>query len=174
MARGPIRLTGRESPFGEEDIIVSKTDPVGRITYANDVFCRVSGYALAELLGKPHSIIRHPDMPRCAFKLCWDTLKSGNEFFAYVLNAARNGDHYWVYAHITPSHDANGALVGYHSNRRKPAASQVVKIAEIYRELLRIERAAPDSNRGMAEAFARLQEILRQEGVTYDKFVWTL
>jgi PAS domain S-box-containing protein len=94
MTREHVRPTGRESPFNDEEIIVSKTDQHGRITYANDVFARVSGYELVELLGKPHSIIRHPAMPRCVFKLVWDTLKAGDEIFGYVLNLARNGDHY--------------------------------------------------------------------------------
>ena len=76
--------TNRESPFDENEIIVSKTDPRGRITYANDVFARVSQYSIAELLGAPHSIVRHPEMPRCVFKLLWDTIESKQEIFAYA------------------------------------------------------------------------------------------
>ena len=97
------RPTGREISFGEDEIIVSKTDTRGVITYSNTVFQRVSGYTEEELQGKPHSIIRHPDMPRCVFRLLWDTVQSGHELFAYVLNLAKNGDGYWVFAHITPS-----------------------------------------------------------------------
>ena len=95
--------SNRESPFDENEIIVSKTDTRGRITYANDVFSRVSRFGVAELLGAPHSIIRHPDMPRCVFKLLWDTIQAKQEIFAYVVNMAKNGDHYWVFAHVTPS-----------------------------------------------------------------------
>jgi PAS domain S-box-containing protein len=86
--------SGAERSFDEKDIIVSKTDLQGRITYANHVFVQVSGYSEAELLGQPHSIIRHPDMPRAVFKLLWDTLESGHEVFAYVNNMASNGDNY--------------------------------------------------------------------------------
>ena len=74
--------TGREAGFGEEEIIVSKTDEKGRIPYANDVFLRVSAYSLNEVVGAPHSIIRHPEMPRCVFKLFWDTIAAGKEIFA--------------------------------------------------------------------------------------------
>ena len=82
MARIEVAPSGRESPFGEDEIIVSKTDLKGRITYANDVFLRVSAYSLNEVVGAPHSIIRHPEMPRCVFKLFWDTIAAGKEIFA--------------------------------------------------------------------------------------------
>ena len=86
--------TGREVSFATDEITVSKTDLHGRITYANDVFVRVSGYSERELLGAPHSILRHPAMPRSVFKLLWDTIGQGDEVFAYVLNLAKNGDAY--------------------------------------------------------------------------------
>lgn len=115
----------------DDELIVSKTDLKGRITYANDVFLRVANLAPREALGAPHSLIRHPDMPRCVFKLLWDTIESGEEIFAYVINLAGNGDHYWVFAHVTPSFDASGRMVGYHSNRRRPSAEQIAKIVPI-------------------------------------------
>ncbi len=164
MARQIITPTGRESRFGEQEIIVSKTDLKGRLTYVNDVFLRVSHYQAHELLGQPHSIIRHPDMPRCVFKLLWDTIQAKDEIFAYVLNMARNGDHYWVFAHVTPSFNAAGDIVGYHSNRRKPDPDQIVKIAPLYRVLLEIERQAADSTQGMQHSYERLQAELPTEG----------
>ena len=100
--------TGREVRFDEEELIVSKTDAQGRITYCNDVFIRISGYTERELLGAPHSLIRHPDMPRAVFKLLWDTIASGEECFAYVVNRAKSGDHYLVRAHLTPPLHARG------------------------------------------------------------------
>lgn len=87
-------VTGKEVFFKPEEIIVSKTDLKGRITYANRVFLDISGFTEAELLGKPHSILRHPEMPRCVFKLLWDTIQNGSEIFAYVINRCKNGDHY--------------------------------------------------------------------------------
>ena len=104
-----MHLTGVERFFDKDEIIVSKTDLKGRMTYCNDVFLRIAGYTEQELLGQPHSIIRHPDMPRCVFKLLWDTIGAGKEIFAYVINRAKNGDHYWVLAHVTPSRDPDDA-----------------------------------------------------------------
>jgi PAS domain-containing protein len=92
MSAKRIEPTGRESFFGDEEIIVSKTDVKGRITYANDVFLRVSHYPAKNLLGQPHSIIRHPEMPRTVFRLLWETIEAGSEIFAYVLNMAANGE----------------------------------------------------------------------------------
>jgi len=121
-----VEPTNTEIFFEEDDIIVSKTDLKGRITYANQTFCRIAGYSEAELLGQPHSIIRHPDMPRAVFKLLWDTLVEGREIFAYVKNMAKNGIYYWVFAHVTPSYDDNRNVIVFHSStsrarsRRRP------------------------------------------------------
>lgn len=174
MSARRIEPTGRESPFGDEEIIVSKTDVKGRITYANDVFLRVAGYSARDILGQPHSIIRHPDMPRAVFKLLWETIEAGNEIFAYVLNMASNGDHYWVFAHVTPSFDAAGKIVGYHSNRRKPEPAQIAKIAPLYRTLLDEERAAPDRKVGMNRTYDRLVAELQAKGVSYDQFAFSI
>lgn len=87
-------LTGVAQLLDENDIIVSKTDPKGTITYVNNVFLSISGYAESEMLGAPHSAIRHPFMPRAVFKFMWDTLKAGEEIFAYVINRCKNGDHW--------------------------------------------------------------------------------
>jgi len=174
MSKKKIEPTGRESPFGEDEIIVSKTDLKGRITYANDVFLRVAGFTATEILGQPHSIIRHPDMPRCVFKLLWDTIEARGEIFAYVLNLAANGDHYWVFAHVTPSFDAAGNVIGYHSNRRKPEGSQVAKIAPIYRALREREERAADRKQGMQQSFDDLTAHLRAQGIPYDEFVFSL
>jgi PAS domain S-box-containing protein len=174
VTRHSARPTGRESPFGADEIIVSKTDLKGRITYANDVFLRVSGYAAQEIIGQPHSIIRHPEMPRCVFKLLWDTIQARGEIFAYVLNLAKNGDHYWVFAHVTPSFDAAGAIVGYHSNRRKPTQTQADKAAALYRTLLDEERRAADRKIGLQHSHDRLVADLRAKGLAYDEFVFSL
>lgn len=155
-------------------MIVTKTDLKGRITYANDVFLRVAQFSGKECLGQPHRIIRHPDMPRAVFKLLWETIEAGGEIFAYVLNTASSGDHYWVFAHVTPSFDAAGIIIGYHSNRRKPMPAQVAKIAPLYRALLEDERAAPDRKIGMNQTYHRLVADLRAKGMSYDQFVFSI
>jgi len=174
VAKTVVTPTGIESRFAEEELIVSKTDLKGRITYANDVFLRVAHMSLKEALGAPHSIIRHPDMPRCVFKLLWDTLQAKKEIFAYVLNLARNGNHYWVFAHVTPSFDANQNIIGYHSNRRKPDAAQIAKVMPLYDALLAEENRFENSKEGMGSAYAMLAALLHEKGVDYDEFVFSI
>lgn len=165
---------GREVTFANDEIIVSKTDLHGRITYANDVFLRVSGYSEAELLGAPHSILRHPGMPRSVFKLLWDTIENGDEIFAYVLNMSRNGDGYWVFAHVTPSYDARGTHVGYHSNRRVPYGDALAKVKPLYEAVLKAEQAVPDRKASVEAGMAMLSGLLAQHGITYSQFVFSL
>lgn len=174
MARSDVHLTGVERTFGRDEIIVSKTDLKGRIIYANEVFLSIAGYSEREILGQPHNAIRHPAMPRCVFKLLWDTIQSGSEIFAYVLNRAKNGDHYWVLAHVTPTFDGQGNIVSYHSNRRSPKRESVTKAEALYNELLAIEAAHEDRKQGMEASFKALVDKLQALGVPYDEFVFAL
>jgi PAS domain S-box-containing protein len=174
VRRTSVTPTGREVTFGEDEIIVSKTDLAGVITYANDVFLRVAGYEESEVLGKPHNMIRHPDMPRCVFRLLWESLERGEEIFAYVMNMAKNGDHYWVFAHVTPSVDATGRTVGYHSNRRVPYPDALPKVQALYRDLRAVERAAADAPSAIAASTRMLGERLATLGIDYDRFVFSL
>ena len=166
--------TGRERSFGVDEIIVSKTDLAGRITYANDVFLTVSGYTEAEILGQPHSVLRHPDMPRCVFKLLWDTLKEEREIFAYVLNLNAHGDGYWVFAHVTPSYDPAGQLVGYHSNRRVPYPDALQKVRPLYEELRSVERRHSQPKEACQAGFDHLVSLLTKQGIDYSQFVFGL
>lgn len=166
--------TGNERTFGEEEIIVSKTDTNGRITYANDVFLRIASYTEAEVIGQPHSIIRHPDMPRCVFQLLWSTIASGKEIFAYVVNMAKNGDHYWVLAHVTPTFDGAGKIVGFHSNRRTPDRAALAAIQPLYRELLDVERRFAAKTEQISHSKALLESVLAKRGVAYDELMFTL
>lgn len=174
MAKYSVQPTGRERTFGRDEIIVSKTDLKGRITYCNDVFRRVAGYEEHELLGQPHSIIRHPDMPRCVFKLLWDTIEAKGEIFAYVKNMCHNGDHYWVLAHVTPSLAADGSILGYHSSRRLPNPAAVATIEGIYRDLKAVEDKPDNRKDGMTAAYDHLVGLLKSQGVGYDQFVLSL
>ncbi len=160
--------------FGEDEIIVSKTDLRGVITYANDVFCRVSGYTMRELLGAPHSLIRHPAMPRIVFKLVWDRIESGKEIFGYVINMAKNGDFYWVLAHVTPSFDESGKIVGFHSNRRTPTPSAIAVIEPVYAALLAEENKHESKAAGMAASLKLLTAKLAELGLSYDQLVFKL
>jgi PAS domain S-box-containing protein len=167
-------LTGKELSFDTQDVIVSKTDLKGIITYANDVFMHISGFSEEELLGAPHSILRHPDMPRCVFKFLWTTIAAGTEVFAYVLNRARSGDHYWVLAHVTPTFDHGGKIIGYHSNRRVPERTAIAKIAPIYASLLSVEKSCADKEEGLNKSMKALVDFVGSTGMDYSELVFTL
>lgn len=172
--RDAVRPTGRERAFAADELIVSKTDLRGIITYANDVFLRVSDYPLDDVLGQPHNLIRHPEMPRAVFKLLWDTLGARQEVFAYINNLAADGGHYWVLAHVTPSYDASGTVVGYHSNRRRPARGAVQRVLPLYQRLLAEERRHPNARSAVAASSALLDEVLAEHGQGYEQFIWSI
>jgi PAS domain S-box-containing protein len=173
MAR-TITPTQHEVFFDKSDIIVSKTDLKGRITYANRPFLDISGYRSAEVIGAPHSIIRHPDMPRAIFRLLWDTVGDGQEIFAFVKNMTKSGDHYWVLAHVTPSRNASGEVVGFHSNRRVPNRARLDGVfIPLYAELSRIERGHANAKEGLLASSKHLADTLTKRGTSYDEFVFT-
>lgn len=171
MAHKDRSLTGIERTFPEDELIVSKTDKSGRITYVNDIFMSVSGYAESEVIGQPHNIVRHPDTPRCLFKLMWDMLGRGEEVFVYVNNRAKNGDHYWVLAHVTPDLGPQGDISGFHSNRRVPRRDAVEKLLPLYKRLLDIERGHANDKEGLEASSRLLNRILGDEGKKYDEFI---
>lgn len=166
--------TQTERSFDDDEIIVSKTDTKGRILYANDVFCRVGQYSEKELIGQPHSILRHPDMPRCVFKLLWQRIKAGEEIFAYVKNLAKTGEYYWVLAHVTPDIGPDGAITGYHSNRRSPHDSAIQVIEPIYAALLAEEARHDDRNAAIQAGTALLEATLAKVGKSYDEFIFSI
>jgi len=110
----------KEVVLREGEFIVSKTDLKSYITYGNQYFITVSGWKEEELLGKNHNILRHPDMPQSAFKVLYEHIENGKEWFGFVKNLRKDGGYYWVFANISPSYDSNGKMVGYYSVRRKP------------------------------------------------------
>lgn len=162
-----IRETENELYFDESLYIVSKTDTQGKITYANDLFIAMSGYSERELIGAPHNIIRHPDMPRAVFKLLWDRIQAGGEIFAYVKNRAKSGKCYWVYTYVTPMIDTKTSkIIGYHSVRRSPERKGVEAIEPIYRKMLSAEKTG-----GMQVSLQLLETTLSQAKVSYDTFI---
>ena len=171
MTKRPVPLD-EEIKFSVDEIIVSKTDLKGRITYANDVFCRVAEMSVADVLGKPHNVIRHPDMPRSIFKLLWDTLQKGEEIFAYVKNMSATGKYYWVLAHVTPSFDEAKNIVGYHSNRRFPNASGINGVTPLYQKLISEENKHSSPKDGLEKSYQLLLESVRETGKSYDEFIW--
>ncbi len=153
----------------ENDFIVSKTDTKGRITYVNKIFMDMAEYSEEELLGKPHSIIRHPDMPKSVFKLLWDRIQNKEEIFAYVLNKTKNNNSYWVYANVTTSLDVHGNIIGYFSVRRKPSQKALDAIIPLYKQMLDAERHG-----GIQAGTQILTDLLHKEGISYDELIISL
>jgi len=169
-----LNLAGTERKLQADELIVSKTDLTGRITYANDVFLDIADYKLKDVLNEPHSVIRHDMMPRCVFQLLWEKLQAGEEMFAYVVNATKYGDYYWVYAHVTPSVNSEGEVTSYHSNRRSPSPEAIEVISSLYETLLKEERSHKNRKDGQKAGYALLNKILEEKGVSYDEFVISL
>lgn len=162
--------TSKELVMQETDIIVSKTDTKGRLTYGNEKFIEFSGFAEADLLGQQHNIVRHPDMPRGIFKFLWDNISQGKELFAYVKNMSKDGSFYWVMANVTPDYDASGKIVGYFSVRRAVSRSAIQTIDNLYRQMLEAEKQA--GARDACDASLNLlSQILQEKGMTYEQFI---
>lgn len=155
--------------MAEHDFIVSKTDLKGIITYANRIFMEMAEYSEEELLGQPHNILRHEDMPKAVFKLLWDTIAAGEEIFAYVINKTKKGNDYWVYANVSPSFDENGKIVGYYSVRRMPNQKAIEIVKPIYKAMLDAERTG-----GMEASTKILLDLLNEKGVGYNELIISL
>jgi PAS domain S-box-containing protein len=140
--------------------IVSETDEKGKITFCNDYFIEVCGYTSDELIGKPHSIIRHPDMPRVVFKLLWETISQGKNINAVVKNLAKDGRYYWIFTEFESRRDTDtGKIIGYHAARKSISKFVIEVIAELYKELLKIEK-----EKGMEESEKYLVSFLKEKG----------
>ncbi|MGE0679319.1 MAG: PAS domain-containing protein [Candidatus Binatia bacterium] len=162
MKKVLVTPTQQESVFTLDELFFSTTDKKGLITAGNTVFARVSGYVLSELLGEPHNIVRHPDMPRAVFKIFWDFLEAGKPIAAYVKNMAKDGSYYWVVALAMPIEG------GYLSIRFKPSSALFSVIQDVYMELRaieqKVEKEGSDWKDGMRAALERLSEILATKG----------
>ncbi len=159
--------TDQEIKLSSKRYIVSKTDAKGIILYGNDYFIEISGYSEEELLGKPHSIVRHPDMPKVAFKMMWDRIKEGRNFIAVVKNLSKSGDYYWVVTEFEPKIDAISNEIISHTAFRKAAPQKAIDaMIPIYAKLLEIEEEG-----GMVESEKYLRDFLEENNTTYDDFI---
>jgi len=169
----PKTITNKEKVMSDNDFIVSKTDPKGYITYCNRIFVEMAGWSRFELIGANHNIIRHPDMPKIAFKIAWDLIQNKKEFFGFVKNLRKDGGFYWVFAYITPDLDLNGNIVGYTSFRKKPSRKGIEFMSEVYKKLVEVEKSG-----GMSASYELLKEMLNanDENVVekYNRLVFDL
>ena len=148
-------ITNKEKVMSDNDFIVSKTDTKGYITYCNRIFVDMAGWSRLELIGANHNIIRHPHMPKIAFKILWDLVQAKKEFFGFVKNLRKDGGFYWVFAYITPDLDKNGNIIGYSSFRKKPSRKGIETLEPVYRQLVEAERSG-----GMQASYELLKETL--------------
>ncbi|MGE4457364.1 MAG: PAS domain-containing protein [Arcobacteraceae bacterium] len=169
MSRIQVVPNSTEFVLNKNDFIVSKTDTKGIITYGNKIFIEMSGYEEEELLGKNHNLIRHPDMPRIAFKTAWDMVQNKQEFFGFVKNLRKDGGYYWVWANITPDLDTNGNIIGYTSVRRKPNPKALEIIIPIYKKLLEAEKSG-----GMDSSKSILLNLLEEKNMEYNELIIAL
>ena len=126
---------GSEYVLKDTDFLVSQTDDKGKILFANEDFCKIAGYSLEELIGKPHSIVRHSDMPRAAFQDLWDTVKNGKIWTGYVKNSTKDGGYYWVYATVYPNIGCHEGRCGYMSCRRKASTVEINEAERLYKTM---------------------------------------
>jgi len=132
-------MAGREIVLDTKAFLVSETDSKGVIQFANDEFCHYAGYSVEELIGKPHNVVRHPDMPRAAFKDLWATIKSGKKWRGFVKNKTKDGDYYWVFATVYPFTSCDGTA-GYISCRRTISDMEKEKYEALYKKMREEER----------------------------------
>lgn len=135
-------VTNQEKTFKQDVKLVSTTDLDGNIVHCNDAFVEISGYGKNELIGSPHNIVRHPDMPEEAFQVMWATLKQGKAWMGLVKNRCKNGDFYWVDAYVTPVMES-GKVIGYESVRTVPSRVDVARAENIYRKITEGKRVFP-------------------------------
>ncbi len=141
------------------DMIVSKGDAEGNITYTNPIFMKISGYTQGELLDKPHSILRHPDMPKAIFKFLWDNISEGKEVNAFVKNLCKDGSYYWVLAQVRMAKNPDGSFRNYVSTRKRASDSAKAVMGELYAKMVEAE------NEGGIDASVKvLEEFLSQRG----------
>jgi len=129
--RRRLLVTDLETRFPTGELIVSQTDVEGIITMCNEAFVHMSGFSREELLGTPHSILRHPEMPKAAFADLWNTIDQGSRWSGYVKNLRRDGGFYWVYATVIPK-IVDGVIVGHTSVRREPSRDKVEELSAVY------------------------------------------
>jgi len=143
-----------EVPVDSKKEILSETDVTGKIVYANEYFVELSGYPEEELMGKPHNLVRHPDMPKTVFKLLWDALKAGKEYKAIVKNRRKDGKYYWVYSEYKPLFNEQKQIRGYRSHRWPVPKKVLEEVATLYSKLVDLEQTKTQKD---AEMFLELK-----------------
>lgn len=157
--------TNTEHEVKMVDIIVSKGNKIGDILYANPIFFKLAGYTKAELIEQPHSIIRHPDMPKIIFKFLWNNLKEGNRVKAFVKNLSKDGGFYWVFANVHIANNPDGSFRNYISTRKAMSLQAREIIEPLYQTLLEAEKEG-----GIEASLPILEKFLAEKGASLSSF----
>jgi PAS domain S-box-containing protein len=165
MIYRPIPID-EEIKFSRKKFLVSKTDLKGKIIFVNKNFCEVSGYSEDELIGVPHNVVRHPDMPRAIFFLIWKNLLSGRGITAVIKNLAKSGKYYWIITDFEPKFDKDGNIISLTAFRRSVPRYIIDEIEELYDVMLTIEK-----KHGMEKSLAYLEGFLEEKNMTYDGYL---
>ncbi|MCH9739470.1 MAG: PAS domain-containing protein [Epsilonproteobacteria bacterium] len=165
MIYRPIAID-QEITFSKKKFIVSKTDIKGNILFVNKNFCDISGYNEDELIGTPHNILRHPDMPRAVFFLVWNSLLRGEPVSGVVKNLAKSGEYYWVIADFDIKKDADGNIKSFTSFRRAAPQQVIDTVEELYETMLKIEK-----KHGMEGSLSYFEAFLEEHHMSYDEFL---
>jgi len=168
MIYRPI-VIDKEIVFSKKKFIVSKTDTQGNILFINKNFCDISGYSEEELIGSPHNVLRHPDMPKAIFFLVWNSLLSGREVSGVVKNLAKSGEYYWVIADFSIKRDDQGQIKSFTAFRRAAPNQVIEHIEELYTTMLNIEK-----KHGMEGSLSYLEAYLEEHEMSYDTFLGNL
>jgi PAS domain S-box-containing protein len=155
----------KEIKIDTGDMIVSSTDTKGNITYVNDIFCKVAGYTREELIGQPHNIIRHEDMPKAVFHLLWQEVMKGNTIYAFVKNKAKNGDYYWVKAYVKPIYE-NGQIVQLTSYRKPVNNFAKEYVTNLYKTVIEFEKT-----NSVDASLSLVMDYLNERGISYNQFM---
>lgn len=170
----PVEPTGVVRTLDPDDVLVTKTNSDDVIVYANETFLRITGYTEDEILGQTHQLIKHPDMPRGLAKQLNAMVNEGQEMLVYVPQLAKDGATFWLLAHSTPSFDAQGRLVGDHSNDRAPHPDSVAEASAFYAQLLAEERRHTDPEAAKVASTRLCEELLAAKGMTFEQWVWSI
>jgi aerotaxis receptor len=158
------QVTGNVVGLGTHRALQSKTDLKGIITQASKSLAEISGFSVDELVGQPHNILRHPDMPDTVYYLMWKTIENDEEFFGVVKNRCKNGDHYWVLTRVAPI-VKNGEKVGYTSARFLPRADMIPEWEELFAEMRKAEQSTDyDDERRFQPAIDVIKRFVRRHG----------
>jgi len=159
----------KEIKLDPSKIIMSKTDALGVIEYANEYFMEISGYEEHELMGQPHNIIRHPDMPKLIFKMLWERLTEGENIHLLVKNLAKDGRYYWVLTNFETKFDEKGHVIYHYARRKAAPGNAIYEIEKLYKTISAIEkRQNPET------AVKYFEGLLEDRGQTYDEFILNL